>query len=78
MIAIAHHQLNGSGNTKNVYHVIDMSMVLTGFPQALEILENLENHKKKFHAWRNHGIGKKLKYHGKIMEFLEIIQQNHQ
>ena len=25
----------------------------TGFPQALE---NLENIKKKFHAWKNHGI----------------------
>ena len=29
---------------------------LTGFPQALEIMENLENHPKKFHAWINHGI----------------------
>ena len=26
------------------------------FPQALEIMENLENHEKKFHAWKNHGI----------------------
>ena len=25
----------------------------TGFPRALE---NLENHKKKFHAYKNHGI----------------------
>ena len=25
----------------------------SGFPRALE---NLENHKKKFHAWKNHGI----------------------
>ena len=25
----------------------------TGFPQALEIMEN---HEKKFHAWKNHGI----------------------
>ena len=25
----------------------------TGFPLALE---NLENYKKKFHAWKNHGI----------------------
>ena len=24
---------------------------LTGFPQALEIVENPENHIKKFHAW---------------------------
>ena len=30
--------------------------VYTGFPQALEIMENLENHEKKFHAWKNHGI----------------------
>ena len=28
MIAIAHHQLNGSGDTKNVYHFIDMSVAL--------------------------------------------------
>ena len=28
----------------------------SGFPQALEIMENLENHPKKFHAWKNHGI----------------------
>ena len=30
----------------------------TGFPQALEIMENLENYEKKFHAWKNHGIWK--------------------
>ena len=28
----------------------------TGFPQALEIMDNLENQEKKFHAWKNHGI----------------------
>ena len=28
MIAIAHHQFNGSGDTKNVYHFIEMSVVL--------------------------------------------------
>ena len=28
----------------------------TGFPQALEIMENLENQLKKFHAGKNHGI----------------------
>ena len=28
----------------------------SGFPQALEIMENLENHERKFHAWKNHGI----------------------
>ena len=27
-----------------------------GFPQALEIMENLEIHQNKFHAWKNHGI----------------------
>ena len=31
-------------------------MLKPGFPQALEIMENLENHQKKFHAWKNHGI----------------------
>ena len=45
-------------------------LIDTGFPRALE---NLENHKKKFHAWKNHGIWKKLKNHGKIMELCEII-----
>ena len=51
-----------------------------GFPQALEIMENLENHQKKFHAVINHGIWKNLNtnYHGKIMEFCEIIWWNHQ
>ena len=24
----------------------------SGFPQALEIMENLENHQIKFHAWK--------------------------
>ena len=28
MIAIAQYQLNGSGDTQNVYHFIDMSIVL--------------------------------------------------
>ena len=27
-----------------------------GLPQALEIMENLENHEKNFHAWKNHRI----------------------
>ena len=27
-----------------------------GFPHALEIMESLENQKKKIHAWKNHGI----------------------
>ena len=52
----------------------------SGFPQALEImenLENLENYKRKFNAWKNHGIWKKLNNHGKIMEFCKIIWRNH-
>ena len=32
------------------------SFFSTGFPQALEIMENLENYPNKFHAWKNHGI----------------------
>ena len=40
-------------------------LLLAGFPQSLEIIENLENHKKKFHAWTNHGIYKNLNNHGK-------------
>ena len=27
---------------------------IAGFPQALEIMENLENHQIKFHTWKNH------------------------
>ena len=32
------------------------SILHTGFPQALEIMENLKNHAKKFHARKKHGI----------------------
>ena len=46
---------------------------MAGFPQAPEIMENLENHKKKFHAWKNHGILKILNNHEKIMGLCEII-----
>ena len=28
----------------------------TGIPQAVEIMENLEESRKKLHAWKNHGI----------------------
>ena len=31
-------------------------MDLSGFLQALEIMENLEKSLKKFHEWKNHGI----------------------
>ena len=50
-----------------------MSLSILGFPQALEIMENLENHEKKFHAWNNHGICKNLNNHGEIMDFFLII-----
>ena len=30
--------------------------ITAGFPQALEIMENLENHEKKFYAWKKHRI----------------------
>ena len=36
--------------------MILVDVVPSGFPQALEIMENLENHDKRFHAWKNHGI----------------------
>ena len=38
------------------------TFVVSGFPQALEIMEN---HLNKFHAWENHGILKNLNNHGK-------------
>ena len=36
---------------------------LSGFPQALKIMKNLENYKKKLPAWKNHGIEKNLNNH---------------
>ena len=56
-----------------------MTMVLIrlcrrqGFPEALEIMENLENHKKSSMCWKIMEFEKKLNNHGKIMEFCEII-----
>ena len=50
-----------------------MIVYQSGFQQALEIMENLENHLNKFHAWKNHGILKDLNNHGKIMEFCKLI-----
>ena len=43
-----------------IYAILMTSVALPdpGFPQALEIMENLENHEKKFHAWKNHEIWK--------------------
>ena len=41
----------GCSHTQSMY-----SDHYTGFPQAPEIIENLETHPKKFHAWKTHGI----------------------
>ena len=60
-----------NGFFKNVISIA--YVLLTGFPQALELMENRENHEKKYHAWKNHGIKKKLNNYGKIMHFCEII-----
>ena len=46
----------------------------TGFPQALEIMENLENHKSSMHG-KIIEFEKNLNNHGKIMEFCEIIKR---
>ena len=35
-------------------------------------MENLENEKRIFQIWKNHGIYKKGQNHGKIMEFRNI------
>ena len=45
-----------------------------GFPQALEIMENLENHEKKVPCMKKSwNLEKSQNNHGKIMEFCEII-----
>ena len=46
--------------------------LVPGFPQVLEIMENLENHKKVPCLKRSWNL-KKMNNHGKIMEFCEII-----
>ena len=50
-----------------------LSVYSAGFPQALEIMENLENHPKSSMHGKIMEFKKKLKNHGKIMEFCEII-----
>ena len=47
--------------------------IKTGFPQALEIIENLENHEKSSMQRKFMKFEKNLNNHGKIMEFCEII-----
>ena len=54
---------------------LKLHMHRTGFPQALEIMENLENHEKSSMH------GKIMEFENKpwiIMELYEIIRQNHQ
>ena len=53
-------------------------MNVTGFPQAQEIMENLENQKKSSMHGKVMEFEKKLNNHGKIMEVCEIIWRNHQ
>ena len=44
----------------------------SGFPQALEIMVNLEITKKKFHAWKNHRIlGKNWIIMEKLWKFVK-------
>ena len=74
MITICHHSASFvMPNSDPQGGFFYLTLTLPGFPQALEIMENLENHTKKFHAWKNHGIKITLNNHGKIMEFCEII-----
>ena len=62
--------------------MIDLSQgeiqVTTEFPQALEIMENLENQKKPSGLEKSWNLKKTLNNHGKIMEFYELIWRNHQ
>ena len=58
--------------------MVVLSVLESGCPQALEIIENLENHEKKFQAWKNHGIWKHLNNYGNFMEICEIIWWNYQ
>ena len=55
---------NSSGKAK------ENAMYISGFPQALE---NLENHKKRYMHGKIMEFEKTLNNHGKIMEFCEII-----
>ena len=47
---------------------------MSRFPQALEIMENLENHEKKVpRIAKSWNLKKTLNNHGKFIEFCEII-----
>ena len=46
-------------NVAEDYDLMNDAMIVgihTWFPQALEIMENLENQEKRFHASKDHGI----------------------
>ena len=45
----------------------------TGFRQALEIMENLENHEISYMHGKIMEFKKKLNNHGKIMEFCKMV-----
>ena len=49
-----------------------INVILAGFPQALEIMENLENHEKSSMHGKIIDL-KNLNNHGKIMELCEIV-----
>ena len=53
-------------------HVVGELCYTVGFPQALEIMENLEYHEKSSMQGKME-LEKNLNNHGKIMEFCEII-----
>ena len=55
---VKHGQDQSDGLPDNFIPPALKKLHLPGIPQALEIMENLENHLKKFHAWKNHGIRK--------------------
>ena len=54
-----------------------ISCPYAGFPQALEIMKNLENHGKSSMHGKIMEL-KNLNNHRKVMEFCEIIGQNHE
>ena len=56
-----------------VISLYDKVSDFTGFPQALETMENLENHEKSSMHGKIMEFEIKLNNHGKIMGFCEII-----
>ena len=58
---------------------LSKSLEYARFPQALKIMENLENHEKSSMHGKTMEFKKKqhLNNHGEIIEFCEIIIGNH-